>query len=60
MNALEGERIVMSHLIEAWEVFKSLPPEHSDELAEFRFSIHRLQDILAFRIARRDHPDIFL
>lgn len=50
----EGE--VMDALCEAWEAFAGLPVEHPSEQDEFVAGVHRLQDILACRIARREFP----
>ena len=51
------ERKVMEHLREAWNQFTQLPQSHSDDMQEFRFSIHRLQDLIGRRVAQRDYPE---
>jgi hypothetical protein len=37
-------------------VFQSLPVQHEDEVAEFRYHVHMLQGLLTMRIARRAFP----
>ena len=53
-TAEEGE--VMDALIMAWNKFVGLDRQHPDELRDFTDSIHRCQDLLAVRIARRIYP----
>ncbi len=50
----EGE--VMDALIKAWNEFAGLERQHPDELRDFTDGIHRCQDLLAVRIARREYP----
>lgn len=50
------ESAVLKALGEAWGAFLKLPVQHPDEVREFHASIHRLQDIVACRIARRADP----
>jgi len=51
----EGE--VMDNLIAAWKAYAKLPCQHPDELRDFADPIHRLQDLLTIRIARREYPN---
>ena len=53
----DEEGHVMDALVVAWNSFHRLESQHPDELAEFTQGIHRLQGILAIRIARRKNPD---
>jgi hypothetical protein len=53
----DDEGIVLDHLVSAYEAFGRLEPQHPDEEAEFRGGIHRCQDLLAVRIARRAFPE---
>jgi len=57
INARTGlttkEQQVMDHLVEAVNQYAKLPIEHPHELDEFLQSIHRLQDMMAIRVARR-------
>jgi len=50
----EGE--VMDALSHATATYLGLPVTHPDEPAEFVDAIHRLQDLLAARLVRRDYP----
>ena len=51
------EQKTMDALVVAVNEFSSLDRQHPDELRDFVDSIHRLQDILAVRIARRKYPN---
>ena len=51
------EQEVMDHLVEAIRGFTGLEIEHPHELDDFLQSIHRLQDLLAIRVARRMFPE---
>ena len=51
----EGE--VMDALNLAWNKFIMLKTQHPSDLPEFKNSIHRCQDLLAVRIARREYPN---
>ena len=48
-----GERATLERLTEAWNAFLALPSEHADDRAEFRHGLHRLQDLVLSRPARR-------
>jgi hypothetical protein len=54
LTAGEGE--VMDALVAAWNRFSELTHQHPDELRDFADGIHRCQDLLAVRIARREYP----
>ena len=48
---------VMDALIMAWNQFVGLDRQHPDELRDFADGIHKCQDCLALRIARRIYPE---
>jgi hypothetical protein len=52
----DDEDKCMNALVEAYNSYFKLPQDHPSELSEFVSSIHRLQDLLAVRIARRNFP----
>ena len=52
----EHEQCCMDALVLAFHEFSSADRQHPDELRDFTDGIHRLQDILAVRIARREYP----
>ena len=54
LTQLEGE--VMDALITAWNKFVGLQRQHPDEQRDFADGIHKCQDLLAVRIARREYP----
>lgn len=51
---LADEQRVMDLAVEIWEAWLALPIEHPGERAEV---VHRVQDLLAVRIARREFPE---
>lgn len=51
----EGE--VLDALSDAVEAFAELPVQHPSDEQEFLAGIHRLQDLIAVRIARRLYPE---
>ncbi len=53
----EAERSVLERLAAAWMAFRELPAQHPDDNDEFRYSIHALQNIIAWRVARRVNPE---
>ena len=58
-NLTDEEKKVLFHLCQAWNVFKRLEMAHPDDHREFSFGIHNLQNILAFRVARRVDPEFW-
>lgn len=56
-NCSSTERLVLDRLGEAWSEFLKLERQHPDELGEFRHGIHRLQGLVAMRVARRYEPE---
>ncbi|MCH7890996.1 MAG: hypothetical protein IH921_05780 [Gemmatimonadetes bacterium] len=53
----EKEQEVMDHLVEAMAGYAKLPRQHPTEMDEFIISLHRLQELLAIRIVRRQYPE---
>ena len=53
------EMIVVTHLVAAWNEFLKLPCVHTSESIEFMSAIHRLEGIIALRIASRVHPEVW-
>lgn len=53
----EDEGEVMDALCEAVACWDQLEEQHPSETAEFYGVIHRAQDLLAVRIARRLYPE---
>lgn len=50
----DHEKDVVSYLVRAWNCFATLPEEHPDDIPEFRAMIHRLQEKVLARPARRE------
>jgi hypothetical protein len=53
----DAEGIVADALVAAVRAWGKLPWQHPDENREFVDAIHRLQNLLTIRIARRHYPD---
>lgn len=49
----------MDALVDAANHYFALPLQHSSDPKEWEAGIHRLQDMLAVRIVRRDYPDVW-
>ncbi len=52
----EAEQRVSDHLVGAFNEFCRLERTHPNETEEFVSALHRLQDLLAVRIVRRQFP----
>jgi hypothetical protein len=52
-----AEGVIMDALVLAVNNFVKLPVQHHDDTPDFVQAIHRCQDLLALRIARRHYPD---
>lgn len=52
----EQEAKVMASLADAWNEFLKLPTTHPSEKEEFCKAIHDAQNIMGWRILRRDYP----
>lgn len=53
----DDEGAVIDALSDAVEAFGALPCQHPSDEAEFLAGIHRLQDLIGIRVARRLYPD---
>lgn len=53
------ERQACSLLVDFWNLYVKLPGFDSDDLRVVRDSIHAIQSIMAFRVAKRFDPDIW-
>jgi hypothetical protein len=50
---------VLQHLTDAWNSFVAMPEQHPADAEEFAAALHRLQAIIAMRVARRANPEIW-
>lgn len=55
----EEEKQVLALLAEAWNKFNSLDKKHPSDNPEFLDSIHRAQQIVSLRVARRVNPEVW-
>lgn len=47
------------HIVMAWNTYADLPVQHKSEPNDFCDAIHALQQLMAMRVARRDHPKFY-
>jgi len=52
----QDEQVVMDNIIETYNAFCKLERQHPDEGRDFTDAVHKMQSILALRIARRSYP----
>jgi hypothetical protein len=55
----EKEIKIISLLGDAWREYINLEEFHPDDISDFRYHIHRLQDLISQRLAVRIHPELF-
>ena len=53
------EKEIMDLLEQAYEKFIELERTHPHEMQEYVYAYHQLQNLVCFRILRRDYPDTF-
>ena len=53
----EDEQQVMDYVVAAWNAFGSLPEQRVDHLAQVRCAVHKIQQVLALRIVRRNYSE---
>lgn len=59
VSLTDAEKEVLSHLVQAWEKFVSLPNTSEHNLKEYQTAIHACQQLIALRVARRADPDVW-
>lgn len=58
-DPIAPERELLAKLGEAHQLFLDMPRQHPDELGDFADALHRLQDLVALRVAQTYRPDVF-
>lgn len=53
----DKEKDICDHLVSAFKGWCDLDDKHPDDVNEFRFHIHALQNMIAWRVARRADPE---
>jgi hypothetical protein len=53
------ESEVLEYLTDAWNSYIRLPVQHHSDKKEFQEAIHRAQQLIALRIARKVLPEVF-
>lgn len=55
----DDEKAVLGNLLNSWDSFISLGKSTEDDIQEFRDAIHRCQQLIALRVARRVNPEVW-
>lgn len=55
----EEELVILNKLSEAWTAFTKLTHRSDHDNKEFLDAIHRAQQLIALRVARRVNPDVW-
>lgn len=58
-DPIAAEIELLAKLGEAHGLFLAMPRQHPDELRDFADALHRLQDLVALRVAQAYRPDVF-
>lgn len=53
----DEEKAILGWIRHAHEQFIALPETHPSDLKDWVDAVHRLQNLVAFRVARRADPD---
>jgi hypothetical protein len=59
ISLTEDEQLILSLLTQAFEKFALLDAKHPDDDNEFKDAIHRAQEKIAVRVARRVNPEVW-
>lgn len=54
------DKAILKHISNANVIFSTSEQTHQADALEWNAAMHRLQHIIAARMARRDHPEIFI
>lgn len=60
MDVCKVEKEILKLSAQCWNSFVSLSQTHPNDIDEFTEAIHQIQKLIAVRLCRRTHPDIFL
>ncbi len=53
------ELTLIDMTVDLWNAFLALPDHHPADADEMALDVHRVQNRIMARSARRDHPDVF-
>ena len=56
----DEEKAVVLKLVEAYEMWLKLPDKNTNELEDFIYGIHRCQDVIRGRVAKRVDPEFWV
>jgi hypothetical protein len=54
-----SEKIIMNHLIRAFNKFRKLQTTHPSHELDFTNGIHMCQNVIIHKIVQRDYPNVF-
>lgn len=53
----DAEKVCLAKLVEALKLFGDLPDHHPSDMQEMTLHLHAIQNLIAFRVARRVDPE---
>ena len=56
---MKKEELILDKLTDVWNLFIELEKQHPCEANDFADGIHKCQNIIAMRFARKFRPDVF-
>ena len=56
----DDEKAIVMKLVEAYEMWLKLPDKNTNELQDFVSGIHRCQDVIRGRVAKRADPTFWV
>jgi hypothetical protein len=56
LGLTDQEKLILNHVMKAHAGFLSLSEIHPSDMQDWADAIHRLQNLIAFRVARRVDP----
>lgn len=59
MIEYKTEKEILELSAQCWNNFTNLKQTHPNDIDEFAKAVHQIQQLIAVRICRRTHPDIF-
>jgi hypothetical protein len=60
LNLTYPEQLILHYTKQAWDNFINLEGKTEDDIVEFKDAVHRLQQLIALRVARRVDTAVWL
>jgi hypothetical protein len=59
LDLTEKEKEILTKLAEVHNLYTKLGEEHPSDINEWVLSLHRLQQLIGIRVARRNNPEMW-